>query len=549
MKSRKTMQYLLISISAIVFTMFMSTASFSASYYVAASGSDGNPGTAALPWQSVSKVNRTALSPGDTVYFKRGDSWNELLYPASGTIGKVVTYDAYGTGGAPIIRGFYADNKSYITAQNLTFKNNSTDIPFLIYNGSNHITAYNCSIIADSACTAYVALWLSTNVSYNRITNCVITHNNTGRQTDAINLRLNANYNIIQNNIISGATHYCLALEGNTSTYPSYTCNNNIIFGNTVNAHNGAGIAIISGSHNNVVDSNTVTGGKSTSFDVNLPRSLKVVTKNNIVRRNVIRDNTDPNSSGLSTEVYTYGSYPTNVATNNHIYNNVIANVTGYPIVIASDKSSGAAAYNNYYKNNVIVGGLSSTYELTIMGYSTIYDNFFTNNLFYNNGNTNVLSVPTGTYQSVAKIQSSDPTHFSFNLQVDPQLNSDLQPLSGSPCIDTGAFLTTVTSSSGSGTTFTVGDAGYFYNGYGLAAADVIMVGGTLATISNVNYVTNTITVTASISWTQGANVSLPYSGSKPDLGAYEYSDGYSPIPTPPDSLPLAAPLNLRVVG
>lgn len=529
--------------------MFMSTASFSASYYVAASGSDGNPGTAALPWQSVSKVNRTALSPGDTVYFKRGDSWNELLYPASGTIGKVVTYDAYGTGGAPIIRGFYADNKSYITAQNLTFKNNSTDIPFLIYNGSNHITAYNCSIIADSACTAYVALWLSTNVSYNRITNCVITHNNTGRQTDAINLRLNANYNIIQNNIISGATHYCLALEGNTSTYPSYTCNNNIIFGNTVNAHNGAGIAIISGSHNNVVDSNTVTGGKSTSFDVNLPRSLKVVTKNNIVRRNVIRDNTDPNSSGLSTEVYTYGSYPTNVATNNHIYNNVIANVTGYPIVIASDKSSGAAAYNNYYKNNVIVGGLSSTYELTIMGYSTIYDNFFTNNLFYNNGNTNVLSVPTGTYQSVAKIQSSDPTHFSFNLQVDPQLNSDLQPLSGSPCIDTGAFLTTVTSSSGSGTTFTVGDAGYFYNGYGLAAADVIMVGGTLATISNVNYVTNTITVTASISWTQGANVSLPYSGSKPDLGAYEYSDGYSPIPTPPDSLPLAAPLNLRVVG
>ena len=527
----------------ILFVMtFLPSIGVAASYYVdSVAGNDSSPGTVALPWRTVAKVKGTALSAGDIVFFKCGGSWNELLYPASGVSGREVIYDAYGTGNKPSIRGFYADNKSYIKVQNIEFKNNSTDIPFLIYNGSHHISVYNCTITADTACTSYSALWLSKNVSYNRISNCTISHNNINRQTDVINLRLNANYNVIQNNTISGATHYCLALEGNTDIYPSYTCNNNIILNNKINAKNGAGIALISGSHNNVVDGNTVIGGKSTSFDVNLPRSLKVTTKNNIVRRNLIRDNTDPNSSGISTEVYAYGSYPANVATNNHIYNNTIYNVTKYPLVIATDKSAGAAAYKNYYKNNAIYGNYYNTYQITIMIHPAIYDNYFTNNLLYSGGSPNVLAVPIGSYYSVAKIQSTDPTHFNNNLQVDPQMDSTLQLQSGSPCVDSGAFLTTVTSSSGTGTLFSVADASYFHDGYGLIAGDTIMVGAEVATISSINYATNTITLTAPISWSKGANVSLPYGGSRPDVGAYESSSTIS--------VSLAPPLNLRVLN
>lgn len=531
----------LVMLFAVLTMTLLSSVSFAASYYVdSVGGNDSNPGTVAQPWRTVAKVKGTALIAGDIVYFKCGGIWNELLYPASGVSGKDVMYDAYGTGNKPSIRGFYADNKSYVKVQNIEFKNNSTDIPFLIYNGSHHISVYNCTITADTACTSYSALWLSKNVSYNRISNCTITHNNINRQTDVINLRLNANYNVIQNNTISGATHYCLALEGNTDIYPSYTCNNNIILNNKINAKNGAGIALISGSHNNVVDGNTVTGGKSTSFDVNLPRSLKVTTKNNIVRRNIIRDNIDPNSSGISTEVYAYGSYPANVATNNHIYNNTIYNVTKYPIVIATDKSTGAAAYKNYYKNNVVYGDYYNTYQVTIMVHPAIYDNYFSNNLLYSSGSPNVLAVPIGSYFSVAQIQSNDPAHFYDNLQITPQLDSILQPQSGSPCVDKGAFLTTVTSSSGAGTLFTVTDASYFYDGYGLLAGDTIMVGGAVATIASINYVTNTITLTTPISWIKGANVSLPYGGSRPDVGAYEVSSTVTAS--------LAPPSNLRVI-
>ena len=77
---------------------------FAANYYVSSSsGSDGNPGTQAQPFQTLAKVNGLSLSPGDSVFFKRGDIWNEQLIPAaSGTSAIPITYDAYGTGAAPL---------------------------------------------------------------------------------------------------------------------------------------------------------------------------------------------------------------------------------------------------------------------------------------------------------------------------------------------------------------------------------------------------------------------------------------------------------------
>jgi hypothetical protein len=79
-------------------------AASAANYYVSSSsGSDGNPGTQAQPLQTLAKVNGLALNPGDSVFFKRGDTWNEQLIPtASGTSASPITYDAYGTGAAPI---------------------------------------------------------------------------------------------------------------------------------------------------------------------------------------------------------------------------------------------------------------------------------------------------------------------------------------------------------------------------------------------------------------------------------------------------------------
>jgi len=80
-------------------------------YYVSSSGgSDANNGTGvSIPWQTIAHVNGQTFQPGDSVLFKRGDVWNESLAPASsGSSGNPIAFDAYGTGAAPNLTGYYA---------------------------------------------------------------------------------------------------------------------------------------------------------------------------------------------------------------------------------------------------------------------------------------------------------------------------------------------------------------------------------------------------------------------------------------------------------
>jgi hypothetical protein len=92
-------------IAIFVLSVVLTGTGRAASYYVSSSGgNDGNPGTQAQPFQTLAKVNGLALNAGDAVYLKRGDTWNEqLIPPASGTSGSPITFDAYGSGPAPVL--------------------------------------------------------------------------------------------------------------------------------------------------------------------------------------------------------------------------------------------------------------------------------------------------------------------------------------------------------------------------------------------------------------------------------------------------------------
>jgi len=92
-------------------TQIWGAAAFATTYYVSSStGSDANSATSAsTPWQTIAHVNAQTFQPGDSILFKRGDVWNESLAPASsGTSGSPITFDAYGTGTAPNLTGYYA---------------------------------------------------------------------------------------------------------------------------------------------------------------------------------------------------------------------------------------------------------------------------------------------------------------------------------------------------------------------------------------------------------------------------------------------------------
>ncbi len=87
------------------------TSSEATTYYVSSSlGSDSNSGTsAAAAWKTLGKVNSATFLAGDSVLLRRGDVWNEsLVAPSSGAAGNPITFDAYGTGAAPNLTGWYA---------------------------------------------------------------------------------------------------------------------------------------------------------------------------------------------------------------------------------------------------------------------------------------------------------------------------------------------------------------------------------------------------------------------------------------------------------
>jgi hypothetical protein len=123
--------------------------------------------------------------------------------------------------------------------------------------------------------------------------------------------------------------------------------------------------------------------------------------------------------------------------------------------------------------------------------------------------------------------------------------NLNLQ--AGSPCIDAGAYLTTVTSANGIGRIFQVSDSRYFMDGWGITGVqgDEIQLYGTSqrARIIKIDYSTHTITVDKDLTWTQNQGVSLAYEGAGPDIGAHEFSDT---SPPPPKNLRIIYPLLLE---
>ena len=76
-------------------------------YYLSSStGNDNNNGSQNQPWKTLSKISNTTLDPGDTVYFKKGDTFRgHYVVNGSGTEGNPITFKSYGSGNQPVISG------------------------------------------------------------------------------------------------------------------------------------------------------------------------------------------------------------------------------------------------------------------------------------------------------------------------------------------------------------------------------------------------------------------------------------------------------------
>jgi len=118
-------------------SLFASNSVPAATYYVATTGLDSNPGTVALPWRTVQNAANNLL-PGDTVLVRGGVYREAVTFNVSGSAGGVITFANY-PGETPVLDGstltvpadsdaglFYLNNRDYITIQGFELRNYST---------------------------------------------------------------------------------------------------------------------------------------------------------------------------------------------------------------------------------------------------------------------------------------------------------------------------------------------------------------------------------------------------------------------------------------
>jgi hypothetical protein len=537
----------------IVLLCLLAVSGQATTYYVAANGNDNAAGNIGAPWKTLYKA-ATVMVANDVLYVRGGyydytSGSGYWFVPTANSI----TVSNY-PGETPVFANYnQANNQSYAL--------------FGIYHLKNvrliGLTATNCSRLCEiyysTNCEiAYCDFGYMPNFNYlllmqynsqsNWIHHCKIHDGGypdvsdpfqIGSDADTINGDYTS-YNLIENNRLYHGGHSVLDLRGPYNIIRSNYCHNDPWMWEAGYKQYGGhrNIGLESGAINNVIEYNRC-GYAGQPLANNGASGIEGSSSNNIVRFNTCIWN-----ENIGIKFATKSGWPCG---QNRIYNNTLAwnalspkmQITNYTTGAILDDDKYAAydnGYNNILKNNLFAynSGADTWHDgnhpntiITnrITGFAASSTKNWTNNL---NGDplfVNIAATNTTLLDGFVVLGGPfDETSLDFHLKTN------------SPCINAGGFLTTITSASGSGTSFTLADAGYFYNGYGMVPGDQIQLQGQTAhaRITSVNYTSGQITVDTSLTWTNGQGVALAYVGSAPDIGAYEYGGSVSNINVPP---------------
>jgi hypothetical protein len=393
---------------------------------------------------------------------------------------------------------FEIKNSSYNEITNCVFEHPTAKVPSIESN-STHNKISNCTflkagtttkgICEDNGDLLLIGLGALDESSYNTIENSVFYH------SGHASLAVYSNHNVIRNNFM----HNEGWLDCSWCNYQTDKCGNRNIG------------TLYEAGHTNLFENNILSfAGIATDGEVG--SGLELATSNNIVRYNKIYANSgagimtyDKSSTGPGWRVK---------ANNNYIYFNTIYKNGDVNFLFYGKPDRGGIWFsintaNNIAKNNILYqnkyGGITC--------FGSCQNNTNENN-WDQNGDPMFVNPAIG-----------DP----FN-----QALPDLKLQNNSPCINKGTFLTTITSNTGNGTTIIVADANYFTDGWGIIEGDTIQLEGqaTTAKILNINYQAKTIILDKTVFWVQGQGISLAYSGSAPEIGAYEFEEN-----TPPQNI------------
>lgn len=249
-----------------------------------------------------------------------------------------------------------------------------------------------------------------------------------------------------------------------------------------------------------------------------------VGTRHQVYERNFTGDSTEAHSHfALWQDTVSAGD--TNILVRGNVAFNFGSGGVG---VIGVDKVS---IYNNtFYKLcQISPGAISIFYKGGSSATNYTYDNLVANTLIYDRGlSTDALVLGSGADPSTATfthnlgyISGAESSYVSTSdpLLVDVSTKS-FRLQAGSPAIDAGTNLVSITSADGSGTSFDVNDGQLLIDGWGLVDGDTVTVGATTTRITGISE--NTVTVADSVTWTEGDPVSWG-TDTSPDIGAFPY--------------------------
>ena len=507
-----------------------------ADYYIDqahSSASDSNPGTAALPWKTITKANQ-ALSAGDTVYIKSGTYTNYISPTRSGTSSSPITYKNFGGDTVTVQSTSYAISlvgKSYITVQGITFTN--VDRFMYLEGASNHnVIAFNRFTNTRNATAEWAGSRIWEGSSYNWVHDnvfgdygeCTSSGSDDGSVFeigfDDGDASQAGNYNLVENNVMYHGGHHVIGVNGNHNII-----RNNYFYNYNWTRNHGNRNLYLNGrasySNRNLIEGNRIGYSDKPCDAFGAPG---VRSQRNSTSFAGTRSFTTILAACSSRSLTTTGPVPT------------ITGCTATPSWTMGGRLTADRMISSAARLHSTIGRLRSlsratrskticTYDAPrVYGYNstTANDQIFAGN--YNgdaSGNPKFVNATT---------TPGDPTDTSY---------PDLHLQSTSPAIDVGAPLTVIVSAGGTGTSFQLSDASYFMDGWGLIPGDEIQLVGTAqrARITAVNYSTNTVTLDRSVTWTQNQGVGLPYEGTSPDAGAYEFGSSSAP----------SAPRNLRI--
>lgn len=527
-----------------------------------ASASDSNPGTnPCLPWKDMAKLSfgtGVAFNPGDAIYIggifdHSGDSGSTSInFPSlTGTSLNPITITNDGfvciSNSGPNVNCMALTGCSWLRVFGINVSNAYRSVQ--IEQCTNCEFAYMDWGGGNPAIGILQTAIVYSNSQYNWFHDLTVHDNPINPQADGTHgLSIGEAFatndwtlgNILERITAYHAGHDCISIYGPSNVLiSSFVHNENYgwrvdIGGGTITngvgypptpnggitgtnaAHRCVEIGLTLG-YGNLLESNRF---QYAGFCPNTPHGLEVDGPGtNIIRNNMLSDN---GYSGLTL----YGGKVTlqpNLSWGNGVYyNNTIAK-NGF----------GPSTHTNYATNsgsaNIWVPGSTQSIAVWLPAV-TVANNtnsVFMNNLLWNNFENYINSESGAPFISANNLSSTASGIFTDETDGGAWSTASPSyiPTSSNPGLNAGGWLTYITSSSGSGTTFTVNDSRWFFAG--MTAATRTIPGDTMgfrgssqmAVIASISG--NTITVSSPISWTQNQGVATPPPlNANPSIGA-----------------------------